>query len=148
MALFLIFIKMKAFISLIIILSTMSCVSQKSNSTQESIKEIVFNAQTRGSLVNITVSDYTVFYKTHGNSKTYAINASQRKELEALINKLNIKNISELKAPSNKRAFDGALRATLAIKIGETNYVSSEFDDDNPPEEIKAIIDTLRSYIQ
>ena len=139
---------MRAYISLIIILSTMSCVSQKSNSTQESIKEIVFNAQTRGSLVNITVSDYTVFYKTHGNSKTYAINDSQRKELETLINKLNIESISDLKAPSNKRAFDGALRATLAIKIGETNYVSREFDDDNPPEEIKAIIDTLRSYIQ
>ena len=40
------------------------------------------------------------------------------------------------------------MRATLAIKIGTTNYVSSEFDDDNPPEEIKTIIDTLRSFIQ
>ncbi len=139
---------MKVFIPLLIILSSISCVSQKQTQEQDSIKEIVFNAQTRGSLENITVSDYTVFYKTHGESKTFAITATQRKELDILIGKLNLENLSTLKAPSNKRAFDGAMHATLAIKTGSTNYVSSHFDDDDPPVEIKSIVKALRSYIK
>ncbi|MCH2033923.1 MAG: hypothetical protein MK202_10420 [Tenacibaculum sp.] len=137
---------MKYLLSLVILLTSLSCVSQKNNTSSDSIQEIVFNAQTRGSLENITISDKTVFYKTYNTSKTFGIDSNQKKQLIDLIKKIDLQNISNLKAPSNKRAFDGALHATLSIKTESNNYISSQFDDDNPPKELKVLIDIMKTY--
>ncbi len=137
---------MKYLLSLVILLTSLSCVSQKNNTSSDSIQEIVFNAQTRGRLENITISDKTVFYKTYNTSKTFGIDSNQKKQLIDLIKKIDLQNISNLKAPSNKRAFDGALHATLSIKTESNNYISSQFDDDNPPKELKVLIDQIKTY--
>jgi len=118
-----------------------SCIAQ-----EEVFKELHFNAQNRGHSETITVVNYTVFYKTQQNSKTYFINKEKRKKLEELVTKTDLDKISSLKAPSSKRLFDGAMTANISIKKGKKTYISSSFDDDNPPKELKEIIVLLRSF--
>ena len=89
-----------------------------------------------------------MFYKTYNISKTFGIDSDQKKQLIDLIKKIDLQNISNLKAPSNKRAFDGALHATLSIKTESNNYISSQFDDDNPPKELKVLIDIMKTYCE
>ena len=128
----------------LVLLITVSCVAQK---TSQEIEEVVFNAHTRGSSENITVVNYNVFHKTQKDSKTHFINKDKRETLESIINKIDVSKIADLKAPSNKRMFDGALHASVSIKIGDKTYVSSSFDDNNPPAELKPLVDLLRRFI-
>lgn len=138
---------MKNYLYLLILCISFGCSSQNiKNSTN--INEITFNAITRGSSENIIVVDQTVFYKTHNSSNTYAISKEQRDKLDKYIASLNLSEIANLKAPTNKRLYDGALHATLSIKTNKTTYTSSQFDDDTPPTELKPVVELLRSFVK
>ena len=137
--------KITKYLAVFVLLITVSCVAQK---TSQEIEEVVFSAQTRGSSENITVVNYNVFHKTQKDSKTHFINKDNRDALEAEVKKMSLSKISDLKAPSNKRAFDGAMHARITIKIGNKTYVSSDFDDNNPPEELKVLVDLLRGFVK
>ena len=137
--------KISKYLAVFVLLITVSCVAQK---TSQEIEEVVFNAHTRGSSENITVVNYNVYHKTQKDSKTHFINKDKREAMEAIINKIDVAKIADLKAPSNKRMFDGALHATVTIKIGDKTYVSSSFDDNNPPAELKPLVDLLRGFLE
>lgn len=137
--------KVSKYLAVLVLLITVSCVAQK---TSQEVEEVVFSAQTRGSSENITVVNYNVYHKTQKDSKTHFINKDNREALEAEIKKIKLATISDLKAPSNKRSFDGAMHARVTIKIGDKTYVSSDFDDNNPPAELKPLVDLLRGFVQ
>jgi len=99
-------------------------------------------------LQNITYINNTILYKTHDSSKTYFLTKKQIENLYTEVSKINPITISTLEAPSNKRLFDGALHTTLSLKIDNNKYISSQFDDDNPPKELKEIVFLLRSFIK
>ncbi|WP_299673029.1 hypothetical protein [uncultured Tenacibaculum sp.] len=138
---------MKFLISVIILLSTVGCISQKDNQTS-TISEVTFNAHTRGAMENINLIDNTVTYKDYNTTKTYSITKDKKEQLLDLIKNLELKSISELKAPSDKRATDAALHASLQIRTTNETYISSDFDHDNPPNELKPIIDLLRDFVK
>lgn len=138
---------MKKITLLLIIITSLSCVSQKDNQTS-TISEVTFNAHTRGAMENISLIDNTVTYKDYNTTKTYSITKVQKEQLLDLIKNLELKSISELKAPSNKRATDAALHASLQIKTTNETYISSDFDHDNPPSELKPIVDLLRDFVK
>ena len=59
-----------------------------------------------------------------------------------LLNDINLKNFSDLKAPSNLRQTDGVLHGVLTIK--EKDFIAScHFDHGNPPEKIKVLVEHL-----
>ncbi|WP_299833351.1 hypothetical protein [uncultured Tenacibaculum sp.] len=125
----------------------MSCISQKDNQTS-TIYEVIFNAQSRGALENISLTNNTITYKNYNTTKTYKISKNNLEQLFNLIQKLDLKTISEIQAPSNKRATDAALHASLTIKTSNESFTSNVFDDDNPPSELKDIIDLLKTFSQ
>ena len=135
--------KVMKFIPVLILMITTSCAVQKGDSN---IKEVVFNAHTRGNSETITLVNNNVFYKTQKDSKTFFINKAQREELETLVSKIDLKGIADLKAPSGKRLFDGAMHAAVTLKVADKTYVSASFDDDNPPAELKPLVDLLRGF--
>jgi mannitol-1-phosphate/altronate dehydrogenase len=137
---------MKTIISLLIILTSVSCVSQK-KPQENSIKEVVFNAQTRGALENITLKGVNIEYKTYSDTKSIVIDEKQKNKLFDLINAVDLNEISTFKASSENRASDRAMHATLSIKTDKGVFTSNQFDDNNPPEELKKIIELLRSYV-
>jgi hypothetical protein len=137
---------MKTIISLLIILTSVSCVSQK-KSQENSIKEVVFNAQTRGALENIALKGVNIEYETYGDTKNIIIDEKQKNKLFDLINAIDLNEIATFKASTENRASDRAMHATLSIKTDKGVFTSNQFDDNNPPEELKKIIELLRSYV-
>ncbi|CAM1342789.1 hypothetical protein [Tenacibaculum amylolyticum] len=138
---------LKVFFLSCVSLFIFSCASQAQTQTTN-VDEVTFNAITRGSSENIIVVDQTVFYKTHNSSNTYTISKEQRNKLDKYISNINLSAIAALKAPTNKRLYDGALHATLSVKTNKNTYTSSQFDDDTPPTELKPIVALLRSFVK
>lgn len=66
------------------------------------------------------------------------------KLLEA-IKTVDVENISNLKAPSDRRLFDGALIAKLIIYYDDEKYESASFDHGNPPKEIETLVKEILS---
>ena len=132
-------------LSILFLIMITSCATQKNN---EEIKEVVFDAHTRGSSEKITIVNLNVSHKTDQETKTYVLSAEQRKAMEDIISKVKLAEISDLKAPSDKRFYDGAMTAIVSIKTGNKTFTSSSFDDDNPPEELKALVDLLKTFLE
>lgn len=126
----------------VVFLLMMNCAAQ--NNTKE-FDKIVYKAQTRGSLVQLTIEGNKLSYKTYQKEGTKEVTKEQLEELKRIVNELNLDEISGLKAPSEKRITDGALHAEFAIKITDKEYKSSTFDAGNPPKELKKLEDLLYS---
>lgn len=126
----------------VVFLLMMNCVAQ--NQTKE-FDKIVYEAQTRGSLVQLTVEGNKLSYKTYEKEGAKEVTKEQLEELKTIVNELNLEEIRDLKAPSEKRITDGALQAEIVIKMTDNEYKSSTFDAGNPPKELKKLEDFLYS---
>ncbi len=126
----------------VVFLLMMNCAAQ--NKTKE-FDKIAYEAQTRGSLVQLTIEGNKLSYKTYQKEGTKEVAKEQLEELKRIVNELNLDEISDLKAPSEKRITDGALHAEFTIKIADKEYKSSIFDAGNPPKELKKLEDLLYS---
>jgi hypothetical protein len=68
------------------------------------------------------------------------------KTLHFLLKDIHLDSLSVLEVPSKKYQFDGALATTFAITDTKPEvYKTSIFDHDNPPKEIKGIIEYIKS---
>ena len=126
----------------LVFLLMINCAAQN---TSKGFDKIAYEAQTRGSLVQIIVEGNKLSYKTYQEEETKEISKEQLEELKKIVGELNLKGISDLKAPSEKRITDGALHAEFVIKVGDAEYKSSTFDAGNPPKELKKLEDFLYS---
>jgi len=126
----------------VVFLLMMNCAAQ--NKTKE-FDKIAYEAQTRGSLVQLTIEGNKLSYKTYQKEGTKEVTKEQLEELKRIVNELDLDEISDLKAPSEKRITDGALHAEFTIKIADKEYKSSIFDAGNPPKELKKLEDLLYS---
>lgn len=64
-------------------------------------------------------------------------------DLSNAVKNINLKAISTLKAPSERRITDGALHAEFNIKAEGKKFRSITFDAGNPPKELKTLEDLL-----
>jgi hypothetical protein len=117
----------------------MNCASQKTSD----IKEIIYNAITRGRSENITLRGSTLQYKTTKESIFINLTKEQLAKVNTEVSKINLNEINTLKAPTNKRFYDGAMHTSILIKSNSMEYTSATFDDTNPPAELKALCDLL-----
>lgn len=65
--------------------------------------------------------------------------------LIAALNDFEFSKLPDLEAPSDRRAADMSLYATLAIEIGGRSYTTKSFDDDNPPKPLQEFIKLIKS---
>ncbi|QMU63446.1 MAG: hypothetical protein GKR88_03595 [Flavobacteriaceae bacterium] len=61
---------------------------------------------------------------------------------------MDLSRVSKLKAPSNKRFYDGALTATITFLTEKDSYQSASFDDDNPPDKLKELVKLIKSFVK
>jgi hypothetical protein len=59
------------------------------------------------------------------------------------LNKVDLENLSNLKAPTEKRFYDGATIANLKITYKGKIYQSSDFDHGFPPMQIKRVVEIV-----
>ncbi|SEC26263.1 hypothetical protein SAMN04489761_2518 [Tenacibaculum sp. MAR_2009_124] len=114
--------------------------------SQEVIKnfdEILYKAITRGNSVVLKITSENVFYKDRKQERNEKITNANREKLIDLINEIVLSKMGQYKVLSNESASDRAMQAELIIKVNGEEYKSSIFDDGNPPEELKEIIETM-----
>lgn len=111
------------------------------NTQNEMVYE--YEAMTRGFYTKTTITGNQASITT-SRDKTpvvVSLSASDMEKLNKLAQATNLENMANLKAPSEKRFYDGATTATFTITNKSSSYRSTEFDGGNPPAEIKEIVD-------
>lgn len=111
------------------------------------VKEITYEAMTRAQSEMIHVKAKNLTYKTRNDSKELTLSKEQLKSLYRVLKSIEYKEVGKLIAPSKKRLYDGAMSAVVTFKTESETYQSSSFDDDNPPAELKELVQLLKSFI-
>ena len=106
-----------------------------------------YSALSRGSYKNIIIDKNTVKVLNKRNIKPLIkpCNEIQWSLLLDMVKRVDLETISNLKAPSSKRLYDGAAIGNLSITYNGKNYTSSSFDHGNPPEELAEIVKEILS---
>ena len=127
-------------------LTLMICMGCPSSSDTYPVKEITYEAMTRGSSEMIHIKSNLLTYKTHKDSKEVKLSSKQLKALYKVLKPIKYTEVDGLKAPSGKRLYDGAMAAVVIFKTETETYQSASFDDDNPPNELKELVTLLKSF--
>ena len=121
---------------------------QSQNNMDLSSAKIEYIANSRGLYNSTVVENKTVSVaKTRdGNPVTSSLTDAQWNALISEFQKVNLEEIPNLKAPTEKRFHDGAAMANLKITYKGKTYESQTFDNGFPPEKIKKIVNTILSF--
>jgi hypothetical protein len=135
---------------LAIILITKDCNNiAVSRNTQEQDITITYQASSRGSFEEITVSKDSFSISTDRTRKDITFYKTPSKDWDEslkLLEVIELNQLPNLKAPTSMRQYDGAAHAALIIKNNKEKIQSSSFDHGYPPEEIKPLVEKLLSF--
>lgn len=126
-------------------MSFLNCASTKQKTD---FTEITYEAMTRGRSEKITIKENVVYYKTHLKSSTIKLTEKQQEQLKKELLKVNLSEISNLKSPTNKRLFDGAMHTTVSVKKDTKEYISNTFDDTDPPSELNELCTLIKDFVK
>jgi restriction endonuclease len=117
----------------------------ESTMKQEAMPTLEYEANTRGFFRKITVVNQmvSVINVRDGKATETKISDADWKELTALYKSVNKEGLSGLKAPSEKRFYDGAPIANFRVITKENTFESAPFDGGFPPAEIEKIVNKL-----
>lgn len=113
--------------------------------------KLEYQAISRGSFEKMTLTKDVMFYSDDRGKKTTAtVNLSEKQwdKVNRLVNQIKLKELPYLKAPSDKRKYDGAAIAKLKVIKNENEFTSTNFDHGNPPLEIKNLVNYIISLSQ
>ena len=122
------------------------------NATAQDMQNTVieYTANTRGFYQNITIKDQLVSVSKDRNNNDKAISTKiSDADWAALINdfkELKLGTLKDLKAPTEKRFYDGAAIANLKITYKDKSYETTSFDHGFPPKEIKKLVDKINTF--
>ena len=127
-----------------------SCNSQKNGvGTSFEMKdiEIQYEANTRGFYNKLILKNATISSTNDRDGKenpiVQKVSEVDWKALIQELNKVDLENLSNLKAPTEKRFYDGAAIANLKIIYNGKIYQSSDFDHGFPPMQIKRVVEMI-----
>lgn len=120
--------------------------------TAQDMKTVVieYTAFSRGFYEKITVKNQTVTISKKRNEEDGVIckkiSISDWDELLSYFKEIHLDDIAALKAPTQKRLYDGAAIANIKITFTEKNYETANFDHGFPPREIKQLVNKITSF--
>ncbi|HEX8268532.1 MAG TPA: hypothetical protein VF581_01455 [Flavobacterium sp.] len=118
---------------------------------QQDLKTAVieYTANTRGFYQKIVIREQAFFVSTSRDETALPalvpISDADWKELLEAFKEVELEGLPNLKAPTEKRFYDGAAIAELTIKYQEKVYTSSSFDHGFPPAEIEKLVKKITS---
>ena len=125
-----------------------SCEGQTKNDLKTAVLE--YTANTRGFYKKITIQDQTISVSKdrNGNVKPVTTKISEKdwNELIGYFETINLDSLPTLKAPTEKRFYDGAAIADLKVTYKDKTYQTEAFDHGYPPEAIKKLVDKINSF--
>ena len=134
------------FILLSILLVNQDC-STHLNQEQMSV---VYNASSRGSYFEVKLENDSVSINRQrgGTPEIISFPESLKDKLFLEIHKIDVKQLEDFEPPSENHHFDGAQIAYLQIIKNNKTYQSKNFDHNNPPKEIEAIVKEILSIVE
>jgi hypothetical protein len=122
------------------------CSSQKK--TDMTTTEIEYSAVSRGLYKKILVQNESVSVTNGRNDEAVKtkIEASKWNKIVAEFEKVNLESIPDLKAPTEKRFYDGAAIGNLKITSNGKTYETKGFDNGFPPKEIEKLVNLLVDF--
>lgn len=125
-----------------------SCENQDKNELMTAVLE--YTANTRGFYQKITIHDHTVSIlkdrNDNGNPIMIKISDKDWKEMVGYFETIHLDSLNTLKAPTEKRFYDGAAIANLKVNYKDKTYETTAFDHGFPPEKIKKLVDKINSF--
>ena len=113
---------------------------------------IEYTANTRGFYQKITINNQMISVSKDRNNSdkvtTTKISDADWTTLAIDFKEVKLETLKDLKAPTEKRFYDGAAIANLKITYKDKIYETTSFDHGFPPKEIKKLVDKLNSYIK
>lgn len=115
-----------------------------------SITKIEFTTLTRGYQKQVFISADSLVKIVEGRQDE---NKVQKRKLadgewKELVNeaaKTPVTEIAQLKSPTSRRAFDGARHSTIVIHTKDGRSYTHSFDDENPHEKLKVLLDLIKN---
>ena len=137
--------------SIIVLLTTLffaGCAGQK-KADDASIK-IEYKAYSRGFYQTIRVENQMVFVAKNREEKPMVakLSTADWKSVILAVQELDLETLSQMKAPTEKRLFDGAAIASLKITKQGKLYESQSFDHGYPPAGIEKIVNKMTSFVK
>ena len=121
--------------------------SKASNLAQEDIN-ITYEAKTQGFYEKTSIKKDSIIFSNDRNLKEVVgtqCKVDDWNELLTLLMEIDVKSLSQLKAPTNKHQFDAAAMATFSVKINDETYKTEIFDHGYPPKPISALVNKVLS---
>lgn len=134
-----------SFLLLTIFMMT-GCSSQKKTDMASTVIE--YSAMSRGYYKKIVVQNQTVSVtnKRDAQAVENKIDKADWDKIVAEFEKINLESIPTLKAPTEKRFYDGAAIGNLKITQNQKTYETSGFDNGFPPKEIEKLVNLLTDF--
>lgn len=129
-----------------------ACESTKNMSKNELISKVSLEKITMGSNSLLEVTKDEILTSTtsrDGASDAGVGNTTEEnwKEINRLVNKLELTQIGNWEAPTQARFYDGARATTIIIEVDGKTYNSQSFDEGEPPAQLKELNDYLESLV-
>ncbi|WP_269234236.1 hypothetical protein [Flavobacterium flavigenum] len=134
-----------SFLLLTIFMMT-GCSSQKKTDMTSTVIE--YSAMSRGYYKKIVVQNQTVsvINKRDAQPVESKIEKADWDKITAEFEKINLESIPTLKAPTEKRFYDGAAIGNLKITQNQKTYETPGFDNGFPPKEIEKLVNLLTDF--
>ena len=113
---------------------------------QSSDISIEYRAITRGRNVHAMLTKDSVKGYSKGRIENSVDKAMPKEEWDGVLTeleKVDLDKMQALPAPSTKHQYDGAMGATLTVKVADKIYQTVTFDHGNPPAEIAALVNKI-----
>jgi len=111
------------------------------------VSRIRFTSVTRGyhKEVNITKDSVHTLIQGRGGNETFSrhLSAGEWDKLMGALKNITLQEISKLKSPTDKRAFDGARISSLEVQTSEGETLIHSFDDEQPHTTLKPLMDAV-----
>jgi hypothetical protein len=108
---------------------------------------LVYEASTRGFYEKIIIQNQMISVTKDRNGKDnpplLKISEKNWKELISDFDMINLDELPNLKAPTERRVYDGSAIASLKITYRDKTYETNDFDHGFPPLEITKLVDKI-----
>ena len=133
---------------LVVMVIGTGCSSQKKTDMTSTVIE--YSAMSRGYFKKIVVQNQSVSVTNARDAQAVEnkIDEAKWKEIVAEFEKINLESNTTLKAPTEKRFYDGAAIGNLKITQNQKTYESQAFDNGFPPNEIEKLVNLLVDFMK
>lgn len=108
---------------------------------------VEYTATSRGFFRKVTLKDHEAIVSTDRNNPDEGtkvrISDADWKDLVTAFGRVTLKDIPDMKDPTQKRFYDGAAIANLKVTYAGQTYESKPFDHGYPPEGIADVVNKL-----